>query len=467
MKIEKLRNKSSKKYFLCGLIMVVALTVTVTFIGSKANYRMTASIPLTEGKVVASPYDINVIAIYLDGVEQPKDTTIPLSGYTINETDSFCCKGSNCKKEDKDTNVTLRTFAGLHMFRGVSKGEKCFLYFNKTNTSNAVTMNNLLENYYINKKERTNENKDFNVTYEEPTIKTVFTAPDDDGTTYYFAGNPLDNWINFGGYYWRIIRINGDGSIRIIYQGTEPNEKGEGTQIGMGVFSEKTDDNAYVGFMYGTPNSSTYEATHENKNDSNVKKILDNWFINSNIKQGTSYFEKIDLNAGFCSDRQPSSNLLTIDDLGGAGTISTYYGANVRLRTGNTSPSISSPAIKPTFKCINDNDLYTHTSSNKGNKNLVNPVGLITADEVAYAGMVYDEANSSSTNYLDTDKFYWTITPYHYNEGNARVICVWSTGYLIGNSVVTYRGIRPVINLRSDVKFTGNGTISNPYSVVE
>ncbi|MCM1053148.1 MAG: hypothetical protein NC483_04160, partial [Ruminococcus sp.] len=67
MKFE--RNKNSKKYFLYGLISVVVLTITVTFIGSKANYRMTASIPLTEGKVVSSPYDINVMAIYIDGVE--------------------------------------------------------------------------------------------------------------------------------------------------------------------------------------------------------------------------------------------------------------------------------------------------------------------------------------------------------------------------------------------------------------
>ncbi|MCM1053851.1 MAG: hypothetical protein NC483_07765, partial [Ruminococcus sp.] len=70
MKIEKLRKNNSKRYFLCGLITVVILTITVTFIGSKANYRMTASIPLTEGKVVSSPYDINIVALYLDNVEQ-------------------------------------------------------------------------------------------------------------------------------------------------------------------------------------------------------------------------------------------------------------------------------------------------------------------------------------------------------------------------------------------------------------
>ncbi|MCM1053487.1 MAG: hypothetical protein NC483_05900 [Ruminococcus sp.] len=464
MKIEKLRNKNSKRYFLCGLIMVVVLTITVTFIGSKANYRMSASIPLTEGKVTANPYDINVVALYLDNVEQPKDTPIPISGYIINENDSFCCKGSNCKKEDKDTNVTLRTFAGLHIFRGISKRDKCFLYFDKIDSSNAVTMSNLLENYYTDKRVRTSENKDFNIPFEDATIKTIFTAQDDDGTSYYFAGNPLDNWVEFGGYYWRIIRVNGDGSIRMIYQGTEPNEKGIETQIGIGSFNNLRDNNRYVGFLYGNDGE-----LRGLTNKSTIYELLTNWFETSNINKNSKYFDKLNLDAGFCGDRTPynGSNPDTATISGGTGTILTRYGSLVRLRPSDKDVTKDTQPVMPTFSCTNNNDLYTYTNSNKGNKALENPVGLITADEASYAGMISDYNNTSRTvaNYLCTEQSYWTISPSAYPY--ADVYQITSNGAIDGYFSVNYsRGIRPVINLRSDATFTGNGTISNPYKVI-
>ncbi|MCM1053335.1 MAG: hypothetical protein NC483_05125 [Ruminococcus sp.] len=466
MKIEKLRKNNSKRYFLCGLILVVVLTITVTFIGSKANYRMTASIPLTEGKVTASPYDINVVALYLDNVEQPKDTPIPISGYIINENDSFCCKGSNCKKEDKDTNVTLRTFAGLHIFRGISKGDKCYLYFDALDSSSAVTMSNLLENYYTDKRVRTSENKDFNVSFGEATFKTIFTAQDNDGTTYYFAGNPIDNWVLFGGYYWRIIRINGDGSIRLIYQGTEPNEKGKGTQITRSKFNKFDNDNAYVGFMYGSTESTTYERTHENTNNSTIKNTLDDWFENSNIKQGTDYFNKIDLDAGFCGDRELASKT------GGYGTETTVYKGHSRLSTaGLENPTtIDDEPVIPTFNCARNNDLYTYSQSSKGNKVLTNPIGLITADEASYAGLLanwYDSSIDRETNFLNTGNNYFTLTPSHFKStGQSLIRAVAHNGAISSGFSADSLGVRPVINLRSDTLFTGNGTITSPFEVV-
>ena len=64
-------------------------------------------------------------------------------------------------------------------------------------------------------------NKDgtVNVTDMEDTESLVCSAPDDYGTSYYFRGNVENNWVKFAGYYWRILRINGDGSIRMIYAG--------------------------------------------------------------------------------------------------------------------------------------------------------------------------------------------------------------------------------------------------------
>ncbi len=465
MKIEKLRNKNSKKYFLCGLILVVVLTITVTFIGSKANYRMTASIPLTEGKVTSSPYDINIVALYLDGVEQSKDTIIP-SGYKINEETSYCYKGSN--KENKDANAKLYTNTlGEHVFTGISKSSKCILYLNKAEATKPATMQELLDTYYIYKKVRTSKNKDFNVPFVEETKNTVYVAPDENNFSYYFAGNPLDNWVEFGGYYWRIIRINGDGTIRMIYQGTSANEKGTGTQINGAtyIFNNSYNNNAYVGYWYQEG------VLRGLQTPSNAYTELNNWFINSNIKEGSSYFNLIDPNAGFCGDRQPSSSQTTINGSGGTGTTLTYYGSYVRVRPGGPTPTATSTAVTPTLNCASNDDLYTYTGAKtgQGNHKLANPVGLITADEVSYAGVVYN--TNSSGNYLDTDINYWTMSPSWFDDSKSQARVYYMNGTsddclfaaYAGNTAL---GIRPVINLRADVTLSGDGTISNPYKVV-
>ncbi|MCM1053112.1 MAG: hypothetical protein NC483_03980 [Ruminococcus sp.] len=473
MKIEKLRKNNSKKYFLCGLISVVVLTITVTFITSKANYRMTASIPLTEGKVTASPYDINIVALYLDNVEQDSNTIIP-SGYKINEDSSYCYKGTN--KSNRDSNAKLYTDElGNHSFSGISKSSKCILYLEKINYE-AKTMSELLETHYKAKATRTSKNKDFNVPYSATTYGVVFTALDNDGTSYYFAGNPLDNWVEFGGYYWRIVRVNGDGSIRMIYQGRtqdengnklEPQTTGNETHIGASNFNEKSDDNAYIGFMYGTPNSDTYETTHENKNDSTMKKFLDNWFENSNIKQGTSYFDKIDLNAGFCGDRIPSTSNSIINNQGGIGIVNTSYGSLIRVFPNRQFVTPNTPQVIPTYACSNENDLYTYKNSNKGNKTLKNPIGLITADEVAYAGFIDNYNSGIRNNYLTIGLTYWTISPSNF-EAASKVYLVQESGFLeFYHGLTTSKlYVRPIINLRSDVTFTGNGTQSNPFKVI-
>ncbi len=463
MKIEKLRKKNSKKYFLCGLILVVVLTITITFIGSKANFRMTASIPLTEGKVVSSPYDINIVALYLDGTEQDKDTLIP-NGYRINEEESYCYKGS---RSNIDNNAKLYTDElGNHVFSGISKSSKCILYLDKAEASKPATMQELLDNYYIYKKVRTSKNKDFNVPFVEETKNTVYVAPDGDNFSYYFAGNPLDNWVEFGGYYWRIIRINGDGTIRMIYQGTAANEKGTGTQINGAnyTFNNSYNNNAYVGYWYQTG------VLRGLQSPSNAYTELNNWFASSNIKQGSTYFNLIDPDAGFCGDRQPSSSQTTINGSGGTGTIHTIYAAYVRLIPDGKYPTtLDTPTVIPTLNCASNDDLYTYTGAKagQGNHKLANPVGMITVDEVSYAGLVF--VTGSSGNYLDTDSHYWTMSPFWYNPSRtypAGVFFLASGGYLYSDNVHGTYGVRPVINLRADVTLSGDGTTSNPFKVV-
>ncbi|MCM1053732.1 MAG: hypothetical protein NC483_07150 [Ruminococcus sp.] len=390
-----------------------------------------------------------------DDSENYEETNImPNSGYVINDEKSFCYIGN---KDNIDRDAKLYTNSnGEHIISNLIKGDKCILYFDKT-----FTMEERLANYYTNKSERNTFNESFVTT----TSNTVFTASDDDGTSYYFGGNPTDNWVKFGGYYWRIIRINGDGSIRMIYQGIEPNATGEGTQIGASAFNSDYNDNMYVGYFY-TSNQLRGLGTA-----STIYTALNNWFANSNIKQGSAYFDKIDSNAGFCGDRTPSSTntptvsngLNTGDGKGGTGTITTYYGAYLRLAPGGNAVTSSTTTVTPSLNCPDSSDLYTYSGASQGNKKLANPVGLITADEVAYGGLVFATAPSARTNYLDTGQSYWTLSPSVY--GHAGVFLVNSIGRLSNLAVNNAYDVRPVINIRSDIKLTGLGTIDNPYKV--
>ena len=278
------------------------------------------------------------------------------------------------------------------------------------------------------------------------TDEGMFTAEDNDGVSTYFRGAVTNNYVKFANFWWRIIRVNGNGSVRLIYDGTTAHANGESPtdrQIGTSAFNTNIDDNAYVGYMYGTPGSTTYEATHANVNNSAVKTTLDNWY-ESNL---SNYSDYIDTEAGFWGDRTPYSG-------SGTGTTQTYYTAYNRLHTNKT----------PSFKCTNNSDLYTTTESKDGNKALQYPIGLISADEVAYAGGVYDTGNRSY--YLYISGAYWTMSPYYADsDGWAYVFRVYSSGNLDWIFVHGRYGVRPVINLRGDLSVTGTGTSTDPYEV--
>lgn len=245
-----------------------------------------------------------------------------------------------------------------------------------------------------------------------------------------------------GGYYWRIIRINGDGTIRLIYNGNSTTTTGTGTQISTGAFNNTYSDNMYVGLKY------TQNEVHGLETDSTILTALNTWYQQNLV----SYADDIDTNAGFCNDRYPSTSSSSSNGLGGTGAVTTYYAAYIRLTINKT----------PMLNCQDSSDLFTVSSSNRGNKSLTYPIGLITADEVAYAGGVVDSNNRSY--YLYTGQAYWTVSPYRFYSGNAYVFLVDMSGYL--SSKLDYgSGIRPVINLKADITLTGSGTATDPYVV--
>ena len=286
------------------------------------------------------------------------------------------------------------------------------------------------------------ETPDFSKT--ATTDEGMYAAEDDYGTSYYYRGAVNDNWVQFGtnssgqALYWRIIRINGDGSIRLIYNGISPATTGTSTQIQTSAFNGYSNNNAYVGYMYALNN------VHGLISPSTIKGILDTWYQN-NLTDEAEYIEG---STGFCGDRQLYSGT-------GLGANDTEYAAANRLIRNNVL----------ILTCANDSDLYTTSGSGQGNQALTNPIGLITADEVAMAGGVNGFANQSY--YLYTGQWYWTMSPFYYiSSYGAHVVAVSTPGIPCNQSVSDRLGVRPVINLRADVSLTGTGASTNPFKVV-
>ena len=320
--------------------------------------------------------------------------------------------------------------------------------------------------------------------------KGMYKAQDDLGTSYYFRGAVDNNWVKYGKYtkdmyncnngtisatdtgnsctkiasngddiYWRIIRINGDGSIRMIYSGTtQPTEstkviKTTDTSLGNSPFNSKYNSAEYVGYMY------TIGEQHGTSKSSDIKTYLDNWYANyTNLNAtGTKITDQI-----FCNDRTASTsavaysttNYTTLTSWNSIGT-GYYYGGYGRIVKDNN----------PMLTCAVDSDRFTVNKINgKGNKSLEYPVGLITIDELEMAGSNWSESNTSY--YLHTRGYYWAGSPFEFHVGyGASGFRMGGDGFLFGTNFNDYRGVRGVVSLSSESKLLGRGTYNDVYTV--
>ena len=279
--------------------------------------------------------------------------------------------------------------------------------------------------------------------------KGLYAMNDADGTSYYYRGSVRNNYVQFAGFYWRIIRINGDGSIRLLYAGTTKDAAGTNAQIGTRQFNSQRNLPLYVGYMYGNTSGSTAEEVNANTNDSTIKSYLDSWY-STNLSEYASYIA----DSGFCNDRTLSTrsnngNGIQTDKM-------TYYAAYDRYYT-NYSPSLVCPNAK--------NDLFT-VSETDGNQALTYPIGLITIDELMLAGARNGYVNK--LYYPFSGYTYWTMSPYYFNSDltAAYEFYLGSDGIAGSSWVTTPSGVRPVINLNSNVEITGGiGTQNEPFVV--
>ena len=303
-----------------------------------------------------------------------------------------------------------------------------------------------------------NEDGSVNVTKIEATNGYLCKAKDAYGDSYYYRGNVTNNYVKFADKYWRIVRINGDGTVRVIYDGTSAHANGESSsdrQIGTSKFNSSYNDNAYVGYMYGATGASTYAAAHANTNDSTIKAYIDNWY-KTNIL-GTANEEYLADNI-FCNDRSISSNKpsSSYNNLG--------YGKNVTAYRWYWGPwTWDSYNSSMMLTCPQQNDAFTVSDTTKGNGALTYPVGLLSTDEIVLAGGWY---TSNSGYYLYSGQIWWASSPFHFNGYYAFVqvvsLNIDASGY---DSVGDSNGVRPVFNLKAEVLAQGSGTASDPYRI--
>ena len=279
--------------------------------------------------------------------------------------------------------------------------------------------------------------------------KGLYQAADDYGTTYYYRGNVKNNIVQFAGFYWQIVRINGDGSIRLMYDGTVKNATGGDQTIGNSQFNSKYNNPAYVGYMYGNPDGTTFDEVHNNTNNSIIKTAVDNWYKTNIVDKGFS--SNVSNAVGFCGDRTLRSGD------GVSTTQNSYFSSYKRLE--NNTPQFTCPELS--------RDLYTTAASSIGNKALTYPVGLITYDELVYAGM--DNRHTNKLSWAYSTQHYWTKSPSSFDAtlGYAIEWFLNSAGNLTPWwGVGSHLGARPVINLKSDTLITGGiGTSSDPFVV--
>ena len=358
-----------------------------------------------------------------------------------------------------------------------------------------------------------NGTNDFATTLTTTTTGTLFTSTESiAGSTskdvYYFAGDAKNNWVKFGkwqedkisyrGYYsetsdsyieystmeectsatsynvnctmnkyasagdpiyWRIIRTNHDGSIRLLYSGTSPDTTSG--NIGTSEFNTMHNSPKYVGYMYGNSDT-TLDDARTNANPSTIKTYIDNWY-STNL---TSYSKYISTEAVYCNDRE----LATGQTYGtGSGLDLSFfnYAPYGRLYTNKT----------PTYNCTNSKDAFS--GSNEEAK-LTYPIGLMTADEIAYAGGKYGTNLSSpyAWYYLNStgesitgSTNWWSLSPSNLEGFSSRVWDVLgssSPGYLSNYYVHNFFGVRPAISLKACVKTSGgDGSAEKSYTILE
>ena len=328
------------------------------------------------------------------------------------------------------------------------------------------------------------------------TEAVLAAAPDDYGTSYYFRGNVKDNYVIFANKCWRIVRITGNGAVKLVLHNDNTNgvenpcaSVNNDSAAAFAKYSSANykanfnsyniaGDNASIGFMYGTVSKNTFAETQANNNKSYMLEYLETWYKKYFLNKE---YEKVLANTIWCNDKSvvsntdyqalDSSSSFTIGRNYGIGSNYNYYNPAIRIiKNYNTlegNPSLVCPTLY-----INglDKNLskFTVKDEKYGNGKLLYKVGLLTSDEIAYAGAVWGKSNT--TYYLYENAYsdmWWTLSPFAKNSMGGAMFTISTSGNISYDTVHYSNALRPAVSLVADVKISGGtGTSSDPFVIV-
>ncbi len=287
---------------------------------------------------------------------------------------------------------------------------------NGANISKSVTKNVIISEAILLKDEIMKND----IVEAEPTLTTSSNNSNDKSglyksnvtnsgkITYYFRGDVQNNYVSFAGNIWRIVRINEDGTIRLVMQN--------------GI----NDNQSYV----FNSNYSDYSKMYYS--NSEAKTTLENWY-NTNIGNNENYSKHVVNGSYYCEQ------------------------AKVKFSSAWTSGSATMEEYTnytPTFKCETDGNGYGLVNSS---------VGLLTYDEAVFAGGYWESENHNY--YLNNQNYFWTLSPAGYSGTYSSDWTIYPAGSICDSALFGNRVLRPVINLKSDTVMVGTGTSADPYVV--
>lgn len=381
------------------------------------------------------------------------------TGYTVNEsTGYFTLTGVNSLSTTSKIYANMYSdLVGKYLRSSSESGNSVA----DTLTANPKTTSNISNIYKVTAATSSQ------ITYKEilpqtiGTEKTLSKTEDDYGDSYYYRGKVIDNYVNFAGMCWKIVRIQGDGSVKLILedQNTTCNSTTYTGNWNLGYANFGFDDSTY--------GSSKYVMNYLNPVTSSSSALV-NIFKKFQTSKLSSYLDKLKAgdwcldDTAYTSGSSTSGTPLTEEEktnyYNGTTSGSFYYDSYIRL--------VGQSTKTPTNKC-------NGTILNQYNDNTDMYVSTITADEIIYAGGKY-----GSTNYgyyllndyqrINSNYYWWSLSPVGWFGSYSGSFIVDYVGLLDSSYVNHYRGLgsRPAVSLKSSTSISGgDGTKNNPYTV--
>ena len=376
----------------------------------------------------------------------PSDTSV-----TLDKLNITCLSG------------TVPTVSGNTLtISNVQKNEFCQVYSTPTLLSQ-ILKDNPTRSTRSNNNNGTN---DFATPLTTTTTGTLFTSTesitgitDSPKEVYYFAGNTTKNWVKFANLYWRIIRTNHDGSIRLLYVGTSHDTTGG--NIGTSTFNTNSNSTKYVGYKYGEDTS--LDTIRNNTTDSTIKTYIDTWYQN-NL---TNYTKYLSTSAVYCNDRSEGTGQIYnyTSSPSSQFNFASYYRMDNDTKGAKANPS---------YNCTDKRDAF---SVDNTSAKLDYPIALMTADEIAFAGGVAKTKMNTPYAWFTINSagsqvstYWWSLSPVWWGDENSSSVWYWrfDSAYLNEGIVFVPCTVRPVLSLKSCTLYsTGNGTAETPYEIVE